>query len=256
MPHRSSHHRPAAEQAFLAEYDASRYPHPSVAVDVVVLTVSEGALHALLIRRGDHPHKHRWSLPGTFVGISESLDDAADRVLTGKASLPGVFLEQLYTFGAVHRDPRTRVISVAYIGLLEIDRLRRALGELESPVLARLRVPWAGESGGPIEAVGPSDDSLPLAFDHADILGMSVKRLRGKIDYAPLAYEFLPAEFSLRMLQDVHEAILGRTLNKDAFRRRLLASGDLTPTGRLQTDVGHRPAEFYRYGHTRRSRST
>src|SRR5687767_13813263 len=96
------------EQEFLAAYDASRYPRPSVTVDVVLLTVRDGALWAVLVRRDEHPAKDRWALPGGFVRIDESLDDAAARVLREKAGLEGVFTEQLYTFGSPERDPRTR----------------------------------------------------------------------------------------------------------------------------------------------------
>ncbi len=107
-----------SEQAFLAGYDASEFPHPSLAVDVVLLTVSEGALQVSLVQRMEHPARGSWALPGGFVGIKESLDAAAARVLAAKAGLEGVFLEQLYTFGEPDRDPRTRVVSVAYYALV------------------------------------------------------------------------------------------------------------------------------------------
>src|SRR6185369_6304218 len=108
----------ADERAFLARYDAAEFPHPSVTVDVAAMTAAKGALHAMLVRRAEHPGKGRWALAGGFVGMKESLDDAAARVLAAKAGLSGIFLEQLYTFGSVDRDPRTRVISVAYYALV------------------------------------------------------------------------------------------------------------------------------------------
>jgi 8-oxo-dGTP diphosphatase len=114
-------------------------------------------------------------------------------------------------------------------------------------LLAGLRVPWKGEAGGSIEATGDSGVALPLAFDHAEILGMVVKRLRGKLDYAPIGFQLLPPRFTLRTLQNVHETILGQPLNKDSFRRRMLASGQLAPTGEREVEVGHRPAELYRF---------
>ena len=113
--------------------------------------------------------------------------------------------------------------------------------------LAKMKVPWKGEKGGPVETTGAGDELLPLAFDHADILGLAVKRLRGKLDYAPIGFELLPARFTLRQLQTIHETILDRRLNKDSFRRRLLASGLIAPTGQREANVGHRPAELYRF---------
>jgi 8-oxo-dGTP diphosphatase len=243
---------PDDEQLFLATYDASRYPRPSVAVDVVLLTVREGALWTLLTRRDRQPHKGRWALPGSFVGIAESLDAAADRVLTQRVGLADVFSEQLYTFGTPERDPRTRVISVAYYALIEPTTLERAVTsrDEESLRLAELDVPWSGETGGPAAALGDADDGgepLPLAFDHAEVLGMAVQRIRGKLDYAPIGFEILPDAFSLRDLRLVHEAILGRALNKDSFRRRIVDRGLVVPTGKRAAGVGHRPPELYRF---------
>ncbi len=108
-------------------------------------------------------------------------------------------------------------------------------------------VPWEGETGGAVELVGDDGAGMPLAFDHADILGMAVKRLRGKLDYTPIGFQLLPPAFTLLDLQRVHETVLGRPVNKDSFRRRMLASGQLEATGRSQTDVDHRPAELYRF---------
>jgi 8-oxo-dGTP diphosphatase len=240
---------PDDEVAFLASYDASLYPRPSVAVDVVLLTVSDGAIRALLGRRDDHPHRGRWALPGSFLRIDESLDAAAARVLARKAGLEDIFSEQLYTFGAPERDPRTRVLSVAYYALVEPTTLERAVAARgdRNLVLARLDVPWPGETGGPVDAIAGDGTPLPLAFDHADVLGMAVKRIRGKLDYAPIGFELLPDAFSLRDLRLVHEAILGRPLNKDSFRRRILDRGLVVPTGERAAGVGHRPPELYRF---------
>lgn len=231
---------------FLAEYSASSFDRPSVAVDVVLVTVIDERLRVLLIRRHEHPSKGRWSLPGGFVGLKESLDEAAGRVLRQKAGLDNLYLEQLYTFGDIRRDPRTRVISVAYYALVPAERLAGSLDHHDDRMLARLEVPWSGEEGGPVGLLADAGQTLPIAFDHQSIVGMTVKRLRGKVDYAPIGYELLPATFTLRQLQVVHQAILARPLNKDAFRRRMLATGALKPTGRFESEVGHRPAELYR----------
>jgi 8-oxo-dGTP diphosphatase len=230
---------PRDEQSFLDEYDPAAYERPSVAVDVAVISASDGALRTLLVPRTQHPFRGRWALPGGFVGIDESLDAAAARVLAQKAGLRHVYLEQLYTFGHPRRDPRTRVISVAYYALVEATRL----GDVgPSAAVTALQVPWEGETGGAVQAVGRT-----LAFDHDQILGMAVKRMRGKLDYTPIAFQLLGNTFTLLELQRVHETVLGRPQNKDSFRRRMLATGLLEPTGKMQTGVEHRPAELYRF---------
>lgn len=236
------------EEAFLATYDPARYGRLSVSVDVVLLTVRGGALWTLLGRRTRHPARGRWGLPGGFVRIDEALDAAAARVLHEKAGLSDVFTEQLYTFGAPGRDPRTRVVSVAYYALVEPALLDHAAAvAAPSAQVARVRVAWAGESGGPADALADDGASLTLAFDHGEILGMAVKRIRGKLDYAPIGFELLPDAFSLRELRLVHEAILARPLNKDSFRRRVLDRGLVLPTGQRASGVGHRPPELYRF---------
>lgn len=234
--------REQSEEEFLAGYDASTFERLSVAVDVVLLSAFQGELWTLVLRRPGHPLRGRYALPGGFVGLRESLDDAARRVLQAKGGIERVYLEQLYTFGAPRRDPRTRVISVAYYALVPRDRLPAS----GAAGLARIHVPWEGETGGPVE-VQADGSELPLAFDHADILGMAVKRLRGKLDYSPIGFQLLAETFTLLELQRVHETVLQQPLNKDSFRRRMLASGQLEATGEAQQGVDHRPAELYRF---------
>ncbi|MBM3999011.1 MAG: NUDIX hydrolase [Planctomycetes bacterium] len=235
------------EAAFLAEYDASRYPRPSLTVDVALIQVEQGRIRSLVRKRGGHPELGKWGLPGGFVRPDESLDEAAARVLREKTGWMRVFLEQLYTFGRVDRDPRTRVVTVAYYALVDAGRLIKAEDSAMQTEWAELVVPWDGERGGTVDCRSADGHRLPLAFDHAEILGMAVRRLRGKLPYAPIGFELLPRRFTLRALQDIHEAILGHTVNKDAFRRRLLASGLISATGVRETGVGHRPAELYRF---------
>jgi len=236
----------ADEIAFLAGYDASRYPRPSVTVDVVLLTVGVGRLGVLLGRRTHPPHRDRWALPGGFVGVAEALDDAAERVLLEKAGLRDVFTEQLFTFGKPGRDPRTRVISVAYYALVEPTRLDAAVRSFASDRLCVARVDVDGIRG-PAKAFGYDGSRLELAFDHAEIIATAVTRVRGKLDYAPIGFELLPRVFSLRELRLVHEAILGRPRNKDSFRRTMLDRGLVAPTGRHASGVGHRPPELYTF---------
>ena len=230
------------ELEFLAAYDASLYQRPSVAVDVVLLTVVEDALHTLLVRRGIQPYLGQWALPGGFVRVDESLDEAARRILGAKAGIDDVFIEQLYTFGEPGRDPRTRVISVVYYALVEAGGLLSAVTS-GTDGLRRLAVV---STPGPAEARDEDGTPLPLAFDHGAILAAAVERVQGKVGYAPLGFELLPETFTLRDLRRVHEAILGRQLNKDSFRRTVLDRGLLVPTGERLTGVDHRPAELYR----------
>jgi 8-oxo-dGTP diphosphatase len=222
------------------------WPRPSVTVDVVVLTVLEEALHVALYQRQIEPEQGSWALPGGFLNLDESLEQAAARVLRNKVGPTRVFLEQLYTFGDVLRDPRGRVLTVAYFALVDAERL---LSErLETATLAKLDIPWSGETGGPVTALDPATGhALPLFLDHADILGLAVKRLRGKLDYSPVGFQLLPAEFTLRELQLVHEVVRAEPLNKDSFRRKMLASGLLEATGNHERDVPYRPAELYRF---------
>ncbi len=226
--------------------DLAAWPRPSVTVDVVVLTVEDEALHAALYQRQIDPDPGTWALPGGFVNMDESLEQAAARVLATKVGLAKVFLEQLFTFGDVQRDPRGRVITVAYYALVDAAHFRVA--RLPTAVSARLDIPWPGETGGPVSALDPvANTPLPLFLDHADILGLAVKRLRGKLDYSPVGFQLLPLEFTLRELQEVHETVRAEPLNKDSFRRKMLASGLLEATGNHEQNVAYRPAELYRF---------
>lgn len=222
------------------------FEHPHLAVDVVLLTLRDGALHALLVRRRPAPFGDHWVLPGGFVARGESVDAAVVRVLADKAGLHDVFVEQLFTFGDADRDPRGHVVSVAYYALVPLARLL-ATDRPDGVLLGRLDVAWRDLAGGTVEVRDEHGARLPVGFDHERILGVAVQRLRGKIDYAPVGFELLPRDFTLLQLQQVHEAVLGQRQNKDSFRRRMLASGQLQPTGRRERDVGHRPAELYRF---------
>jgi len=238
-----------AERLFLETYRLDAFERPSVAVDIVIFTVIDGQLEVGLYERTEHPDLGRLALPGGFMRMDESLDEAARRLLADKAGLKDVFLEQLYTFGEPHRDPRGRIVTVAYVALVDAARFRAA------PMLRRqVRVPWPGETGGEVDVVATDvgdnagdDDVCALAFDHSSIIGMAVKRLRGKLDYTPVGFQLLPAEFTLRQLQDIHEAVRGDVVNKDSFRRRMLASGHLEATGNHERHVTWRPAELYRF---------
>jgi 8-oxo-dGTP diphosphatase len=208
------------------------HPPFAVTVDLVLMTVADGALSVLIQRRAEEPFAAYSALPGGFVGVAEALDDAARRVLADKAGLAsgeGAWLEQLYTFGDPQRDPRMRTVSVAYFALLPHAVLERAV--VSRPDLRLAPVSNLGE---------------PLAFDHAAIVAAAHGRLKGKLDYSPIAFALLPDLFTLRDLQAVHEAISGADFNKPAFRRRMLGTDWIEPTGERESDTPFRPAELYR----------
>jgi len=233
------------EQVFLQTYNPGEFDRPSVTVDLVILAPDEAGLLTLVLRRPEHPHRGRWALPGGFVGITESLESAAQRVLKEKTGLKGIFLEQLYTFGDPRRDPRMRILSVAHMALVPREKFEDL--KAEAGQVARVLVPREGEVGGQVALLDPTGKPLPLAFDHEEIIALAIKRLRGKLDYSPVAFQLLPQVFTLFQLQRIHEAVLGRVVNKDSFRRRMLATGLLEATGDMQEGVGHRPAALYRF---------
>lgn len=239
------------DEAYLETYDFEAYPRPSVAVDVVILSAGPGAgaLRVMLTRRTEPPALGKFALPGGFVGLDEPLEAAVARVLAAKVGLDGIFTEQLATFGAPGRDPRGRVISVAYYALVPGGALAVA-GRPPMPALAaKVTVPWSGEADESVQVVDEDGRELELAFDHAEIIMAAIARLRGKIWYAPVAFELMPAEFTLAELRAVYEMVLGRRLNKDGFRKRILNARLVTPVGRSEAEVNHRPAQLYRFGY-------
>ena len=205
------------------------YPRPSVTVDVIIFTLSEGDLQVLLIQRGHPPFEGMWAIPGGFVGIDESLEDAAQRELEEETGVHDVYLEQLYTFGDRGRDPRGRVITVAYFALVPTDATQPHAGQDASD--AR----WWSVYGLP-----------PLAFDHADILEYALQRLRYKLEYTAVGFELLPETFTLSELQSAYEIILGEELDKRNFRRKILSADVIEATGEYRTGEG-RPAKLYRF---------
>lgn len=205
------------------------YPHPAVTVDMVIFTIRDGQLKLLLVRRAGEPYRGKWALPGGFVRLDEGLDEAAVRELTEETGVCGVYLEQLYTFGGPERDPRERVITVAYYALIPSDRLQlRAATDAEA-------VGWFG-----------LDELPPLAFDHADIVATAHKRLVAKLDYSTIAFQFMPEEFTLGELQGVYETILQADIDKRNFRKWVLALEQVEETGEERREGAHRPAKLYR----------
>jgi 8-oxo-dGTP diphosphatase len=207
-----------------------KYPRPALTVDCVLLGLDEGDLKVLLIQRKLKPFAGKWALPGGFVRVNETLDAAARRELSEEAGVSDVFLEQLYTFGGVQRDPRERVVSVAYYSLVNLaDHPLRPATDAS-------------------DAAWFSADEVPsLAFDHAEILGMALRRLKGKVRYEPIGFELLPAKFTLSQLQHLYEVCLEEPLDKRNFRKKILGMGLLAETDEIQQDVAHRAARLYRF---------
>jgi len=223
------------------------YDQPAVAVDLALMTVSRGVLQVMVMRRRDADRVGgEWALPGGFVHVDVTLEDTVADVLRKKANLQDVYLEQVGTFGALDRDPRGRVISVAYFALTPGARIETAVAERDDLDLMTVRVAWQGEAGGPVELIGSDNRVADLAFDHAMLIGHVVARLRGKLDYTAIGLELLPAKFTLNDVQTIHEAILGRSLSKPPFRRKLLDRGLIVATGEFRSGAAHRPAELYR----------
>ena len=207
-----------------------RYPRAALTVDCVVFGYDEGELKILLIERGLEPFKGRWALPVGFVRVDEALDDDARRELAEEPGLKNVFLEQLYTFGAVHRGPREGVVSVAYYALVKLsDHRAKAATDAAN-------AEWFPVSKAP-----------KLAFDRADILAVALARLKGKVRYEPIGFELLPPKFTLSQLQHLYEAALETQLDKRNFRKKVLAFDFLIPLNQTQMLGRHRPAQLFRF---------
>jgi 8-oxo-dGTP diphosphatase len=234
------------EKEYLAAYDPRSFPPVGVTVDVVVLTVRRGRFSILLVRRARHPERGKWALPGGFVDAAEDLDDAAWRELaeeTGLSELPaGMYLEQLRTYGTPGRDPRMRVISVAYVAFTPDVPAPTAGSDAD---LARF---W------PVGQLG-SREGPELAFDHARIIADGVERARSKIEYTPLATAFLEEPFTLSELRGIYEEVWGIPQDPSNFRRKVLRlEGFVAPVGEIappRGGQGGRPAELYRRGPAR-----
>ncbi len=205
------------------------YPRPALTVDCVIFGYEAGAVHVLLIERDAEPFRGRWALPGGFVGMDDTLDDAARRELEEETGLADIYLEQLYTFGAVHRDPRGRVVSTAYYALVSlVGRTPQAASD------ARL-AQWC-----PLRAMPE------LAFDHAHILDTAIGRLRAKLRYRPIGFELLPEKFTLTQLQQLYETILEQPIDKRNFRKKILAMDLLEPLDEFRQGA-NRPARLYSF---------
>ncbi|MVB10181.1 NUDIX domain protein [Caprobacter fermentans] len=286
------------EQEFLRQYDVTRYQRPSVSVDLLLFTVVNGPkfnyrklpekeVKVLMVKRGNHPFIGQWALPGGFMSVNESLDDAAYRELKEEVNVSDIYMEQLYTWGNVDRDPRTRVISCSYMSLVDSSQLQIKAGggawdarwftlgyemqEEKKEVcsggylfenLVKLTLSGNDETlsaviGTQKRIVGRCKtlqcrtvENSGIAFDHAMVIQYGLERLRNKIEYTDIAFNLMPRYFTLTELQQVYEVILGKELLKANFRRKI--ADMVIETNRVTKDAGHRPSKLYMFNSNRR----
>lgn len=208
----------------------SKYDLPAVAVDLVIFGYLHSRLSVLLLNRKQEPFRDWWTLPGGFLHIDATLDQTCRRILQAKLGLEKVYLEQLYTFDAIDRDPRQRILSVSYYALINPSRFSIVAGSMANDVQ------WFGI------------DELPsLGFDHRTIFTMALQRLQSKIQYNPMGFELLDELFTMAELHELYETILQITIDRRNFRRKMLSAGYLINTGKKREGLQNRHPELYRF---------
>lgn len=282
--------RGLTEEEFLADYDVSQYDRPSLSVDMLIFTIAdeekknyrrlpEKALRLLLVKRRNHPFMNCWALPGGFVQMEESIEEAARRVLNEETEIGDIYMEQLYTWGDVHRDPRTRVISTSYMALADSSRLSPdpggdagwftvtcTLHREQRTAIARgyvlqqlFKLNFLSEDesfSAMVRTVKTVKDKISrierdivecngMAFDHAKIIEYAIMRLRSKIEYTDIAFNLMPELFTLTELQQVYEVILDTELLKANFRRKI--ADMVVETDEYKKNAGHRPSKLFRF---------
>ena len=208
------------------------YDKLGITVDIVIFTIKNDALKVLLVKRKLAPYKDQWALPGGFVREKEALDHAARRELEEETGVKDVYLEQLYTFGKPQRDPRGRIVTVAYFALVSSNKIIKPIAKTDV-----------------YEADWHSMYDLPkkLAFDHADILAYALKRLRYKLEYTTVGFQLLPRKFTLTELQNVYEIIMHKKLDKRNFRKKIASLNVLKALNETKMEGAHRPAQLYTF---------
>lgn len=214
------------DEEYLKHYHSDAYEKPSVAVDLALFTIISDTLHILTVERQAPPFMGKLSLPGTFVDISETLEEAVQRALLTKTGLKDIFFEQLYTWGGIHRDPRMRIISVSYYALVPYNSIPDAETMQFMPVAQLLEHPEA------------------MAFDHAEIVSCGRERIRSKVKWSDIAFALVPETFTLPQLQKVYEILLGQELYKANFRKKI--ADKISPTEEMTKGNAHRPSRIYR----------
>ena len=265
-----------SEEDFLKHYDSSKYDRPSVTSDIILFSVSDGNqsnyrklkqkyFSVLLVKRKDYPFKDKWCLPGGFIRMNETSEEAARRVLRDETNLHDVFLEQLYTFDDINRDPRTRVISITSMGLVDKNKLNDSLFEnaswfnitsLEDDKSYHVTLDNGNETlkfvVGKTLKEKTTDrykfdilENDSLAFDHPKVIISGMERLKNKISYTDIVFNMMSEYFTLGELQQVYEVILGKKLLDPAFRR--IIANKVEKTNKVKTGEGHRPSVLFKY---------
>ena len=243
-----------SEEEFLKDYDSSIFEKLSLTTDILIFSVSsqkhdnyrklsKKSFSVLLVKRDNYPFKDKWCLPGGFVGIDESIDDAAKRILANETNLHDIYIEQLYTFGDVHRDPRMRIISTAYMALIDKNQLSEAswfdlifiedehkihitLDNGITNINLVIKKELRDKTTDRYDYIVEKNDGL--AFDHAIVIASGISRLKNKVEYTDIVFNMMPKYFTLGELQQVYEVILGKKLLDPAFRR-IIANKKLKP---------------------------
>jgi len=266
-----------SEEEFLKDYDSSKFEKLSMTADILIFSVSneevdnyrktdKKKMSILLVKRDNYPFKDKWCLPGGFIDINEDLDVAPIRILKKETNVDNIYLEQLYTFGSVKRDPRMRVVSTSYIALIDKNRLTNNLNENAS----WFDIIFYEDKNNIVDITldnGTTTISFKiekilkekttdrysfkilkndnLAFDHPLVILSGIERLKNKIEYTDIVFNMMPEYFSLGELQQVYEVILGKKLLDPAFRR--IIANKVEKTNKMKTGGGHRPSYLFKY---------
>lgn len=265
-----------SEEEFLKDYDPSKFDRLAVTTDILILSISEEYddnyrklsnkhFSVLLVKRDNYPFKDKWCLPGGFIKVDEDIEDAPVRILKNETGISDVYLEQLYTYGEVNRDPRMRIISTSYMALIDKNRLRDKLKDNVSWFNIKKEeddkhIYFNLDNGTEqikytIEKVLKEKttdrykfkviENTGLAFDHPLVITSGMERLRNKISYTDVVFNMMPKYFTLGELQQVYEVILGKKLLDPAFRR--IIANKVKKTEKVKTGAGHRPSVLFTY---------
>lgn len=266
-----------SEEEFLKHYDSTRYEKLSMTTDILVFSVSdvkqenyrktnEKFMSVLLVKRRDYPFKDKWCLPGGFLDIKEELEECPKRILKSETNLQDIYLEQLYTFGSVNRDPRMRIVSTAYMALIDKNNLKEKLKkesdwfdiELKTTKANHITLTLKNKEETLVVKAKKTlvektterykyeiMENESLAFDHASVILTGLERLKNKIEYTDIVFNMMPKYFTLGELQKVYEVILGKTLLMPAFRR--IIADKVEKTEKQRTGEGHRPSVLFKY---------
>ena len=264
------------EEEFLKNYDSSKFEKLSVTSDILIFSVSNKTqenyrklsskhFSVLLVKRNDFPFKNKWCLPGGFMDIKETSLEAAKRILKNETNLSNIYLEQLYTFDSINRDPRMRIMSVSYMALIDQNRLLNKLKEeaswfdmtiLEDEKEVNITFDNGNETFSVVVGKTLREQTTDryefhivkndrLAFDHPLVIVSGIERLKNKIEYTDIVFNMMPEYFTLGELQQVYEVILGKELLDPAFRR--IIASKVEKTQKQRTGGGHRPSVLYTY---------